>query len=466
MRFTLAVLASNGTANLIRLLKRGGGTSYPGLVAQKIDPTILSKLNAQLKRGSVLVTGTNGKTTTTALIQTILKQSGLKVLYNKTGANMLAGIIVSFLRAADALGKIEHDAAVIETDEGVFPQLCQTIHPELVVVTNFFRDQLDRYGELDKTISYIRMGLSKLPKGTKVLLNADDPMVVGLSGIEGLKYFYFGLEDPEIAFQEMNQTAEGKYCPRCGTMLGYRHYYYSHMGDYRCPNCGFSRPKPTYFSDNIQLMGLNGSQFQLHDTDSKGIEISTGLPGLYNVYNILAANAAGDILGIDQKSRQTAIKGFQSVFGRMERVQVQDKQIIMALVKNPAGWNEVMRTLFQHHGKYHLLIALNDQIPDGTDVSWIWDADAEQLSAVSSSITGFTISGSRAYDMAVRLKYAGLDLKAEQVEMDISKAWEKALVDTVPSGILVVIPNYTAMLALQEVMANQGYVKPYWEDKK
>jgi len=466
MRYTLAVLASNGSAKLIRLLKRGGGTSYPGLIAQRIDPNILSKLNAQLKRGSVIVTGTNGKTTTTALIQTILKQSGLKVLYNKTGANMLAGIIVSFLRAANALGKIEHDAAVIETDEGVFPQLCQTIHPELVVVTNFFRDQLDRYGELDKTISYIRMGLSKLPKGTKVLLNADDPMVVGLSGIEGLKYFYFGLEDKEIAFREMNQTAEGKYCPRCGTMLVYRHYYYSHMGDYSCPNCGFFRPEPTYFSDNIQLMGLNGSRFRLQETNGSSIEISTGLPGLYNIYNILASNAAGAILGMEQKSRQTAIKGFQSVFGRMERIQVQDKQIIMALVKNPAGWNEVMRTLFQHQGKYRLLIALNDQIPDGTDVSWIWDTDAEQLTAVSSSITGFTISGSRAYDMAVRLKYAGLDVTAEQVEMDIAKAWDKALENTLPSEILVVIPNYTAMLEFQEIMAGKGYVRPYWEDKK
>jgi len=466
MRFTLAVLAANGSAKLIRFLKRGGGTSYPGLIARKIDPTILSKLNGQLKRGSVLVTGTNGKTTTSALIHNILQQSGLKVVHNKTGANMLAGIAVSFLRAANVFGKLEHDAAVIETDEGIFPQLCQAIQPELVVVTNFFRDQLDRYGELDKTVSYIRLGLSRLPKGTKVLLNADDPIVVGLSGIEGLKYYYFGLEDREIAFKEMNQTAEGKFCPRCGTMLAYQHYYYSHMGEYRCPKCGFSRPNPTLSCDSIQLKGLKGSQFILREPGDQSIEILTGLPGLYNIYNILAANAAGAILGVDANTRQTAITAFQSVFGRMERIQVQDKQIIMVLVKNPAGWNEVMRTLFQHQGKYHLLIALNDQIPDGTDVSWIWDTDAEQLQLVTDSITGITISGSRAYDMAVRLKYAGLEIKPEQVELDLLKAWEKALAETLPHETLVVVPNYTSMLAFQGIMAQKGYVKPYWEDTK
>ena len=466
MRYTLAVLAANGSAKLIRFLKKGGGTSYPGLIARKVDPTILSKLNAQLKRGSVLVTGTNGKTTTTALIQNILQKSGLKVIYNKTGANMLAGIAVSFLRAANFFGKLEQDVAVIETDEGIFPQLCQAIQPELVVVTNFFRDQLDRYGELDKTVSYIRLGLSRLPKGTKVLLNADDPIVVGLSGIEGLKYYYFGLEDDEIAFKEMNQTAEGKFCPRCGTMLIYSHYYYSHMGEYSCPNCGFSRPTPNFTSSSIQLLGLNGSHFKLNQPGEQAMEISTSLPGLYNIYNILAANAAGAILEVNSNVRQTAITAFQSVFGRMERIRVQDKQIIMALVKNPAGWNEVMRTLFQHQGRYHLLIALNDQIADGTDVSWIWDTDAEQLQTVTSSIAGITISGSRAYDMAVRLKYAGLEITPDQVELNLLKAWEKALSETKPHETLVVIPNYTSMLALQEIMAQKGYVKPYWEDQK
>lgn len=466
MRFTLAVLAANGSAKLIRFLQRGGGTSYPGLLARKIDPTILSKLNAQLKRGSVLVTGTNGKTTTTALIQSILQKSGLKVLYNKTGANMLAGITVSFLRAANVFGKLEKDVAVIETDEGIFPQLCQAIQPELVVVTNFFRDQLDRYGELDKTVSYVRLGLSRLPKGTKVLLNADDPSVVGLAGIEGLKYFYFGLEDDEIAIKEMNQTAEGKFCPRCGAMLVYTQYFYSHMGVYNCPACGFSRPIPDFTGNSIRLLGLNGSQFKLNQPGERPIEITTSLPGLYNIYNILAANAAGAILEVDANLRQTAITAFQSVFGRMERIRVQDKQIIMALVKNPTGWNEVMRTLFQHQGRYHLLIALNDQIADGTDVSWIWDADAEQLQTTSSSIAGITISGSRAYDMAVRLKYAGLDITPDQVELNLLKAWEKAFSETKPNETLVVIPNYTTMLAFQEIMAKKGYVKPYWEEQK
>ena len=196
------------------------------------------------------------------------------------------------------------------------------------------------------------------------------------------------------------------------------------------------------------------------------MEISTSLPGLYNIYNILAANAAGAILEVNSNVRQTAITAFQSVFGRMERIRVQDKQIIMALVKNPAGWNEVMRTLFQHQGRYHLLIALNDQIADGTDVSWIWDTDAEQLQTVSSSIAGITVSGSRAYDMAVRLKYAGLEITPDQVELNLLKAWEKALSETKPHETLVVIPNYTSMLALQEIMAQKGYVKPYWEDQK
>lgn len=464
MRFQLAVLAAKLSSRLIQTLNLGGGTSYPGWIAQRIDHDVLSKLNQQLTRGSIFITGTNGKTTTTTLIRKMLEQSGHGVVHNKTGANLMAGITVSFLRNANLFGTIHKEAAVIETDEGIFPQLCEVIQPELVVVTNFFRDQLDRYGELDKTISYIRLGLTKLPVGSKVLLNADDPMVVGLSGIEGLQYFYFGINDPNMTVDEMHQIAEGKFCPRCGTMLEYQHYYFSHMGDYSCPNCGFHRPQPHFWADEVKLKGLLGSTVQLSSTSEPAQEIRSSLPGLYNIYNLLAAYAAAGIFGVSVAHRAKSIEEFQSVFGRMERIQANGKEVIMALVKNPTGWNEVMRTLFQHQGKYHLFIALNDQIPDGTDVSWIWDADAEQLLACLPSITGFTISGSRAYDMAVRLKYAGLDIPSNAVETDLERAWELAYSETDPDETLVIVPNYTAMLHLQAHMAKQGFVKPYWEE--
>lgn len=214
----------------------------------------------------------------------------------------------------------------------------------------------------------------------------------------------------------------------------------------------------------MKLKGLLGSTVQLSSTSEPAQEIRSSLPGLYNIYNLLAAYAAAGIFGVSVAHRAKSIEEFQSVFGRMERIQANGKEVIMALVKNPTGWNEVMRTLFQHQGKYHLFIALNDQIPDGTDVSWIWDADAEQLLACLPSITGFTISGSRAYDMAVRLKYAGLDIPSNAVETDLERAWELAYSETDPDETLVIVPNYTAMLHLQAHMAKQGFVKPYWEE--
>jgi len=464
MRYYLAVCAAKLTAHLIRSLKLGGGTSFPGKLAIKIDPTCLAELNRRLPLGSIVITGTNGKTTTAAMISSVLEQNQIEVVHNKTGANLLPGITASFLKSTDVFGNLHQDCAVIEADEAAFPVLCQVITPKIVIVTNFFRDQLDRFGELDKTVSFIRRGLAALPAGTIVLLNGDDPIVVGLTGIEGLDYHYFGIDDERFGHQSMEQTAEGKYCPRCGAMLQYDRYYYAHLGIYHCSACSFRRPLLDLSAANIRLNGLLGSEFTIQNAEGRQSQVKFQLPGLYNVYNALAAWSAVELLKVPPERLTEGISAFRHAFGRMERLEINGRTVIMALVKNPTGCNEVIRTFLQQEGKLHLLLALNDNYADGTDVSWIWDVDYEQLYTAAERIGSLTFSGTRAYDIALRVKYAGVDVQKEQVYPDLAIALAFAVQQTPLGELLLIMPNYTSMLGLRSIMAEKGYVQQYWEE--
>ncbi|MCE5195600.1 MAG: Mur ligase family protein [Negativicutes bacterium] len=464
MRYSLAVFVAKLAAGTIRRLKLGGGTSFPGQLANQIDPACLSELNRRLPLGSIVITGTNGKTTTAALISAVLEENRIKVVHNKTGANLLPGITASFLKSTDLFGHLHQDCAVIEADEAAFPLLCQAITPKIVIVTNFFRDQLDRFGELDKTVSFIRRGLTALPAGTTVFLNGDDPIVVGLAGVQGLDYHYFGIDDEKFGRQSMEQTAEGKYCPRCGAMLTYERYYYAHLGIYHCPACAFERPPLDLFATKIRLKGLLGSEFSIQNAAGRAVPVEFQLPGLYNVYNALAAWCAVEKMQIPPQRLAAGIAAFRHAFGRMERLEVAGRSVIMALVKNPTGCNEVIRTFLQQEGQLHLLLALNDNYADGTDISWIWDVDYEQLQTAADRLASLTFSGSRAFDMALRLKYAGLSLEKEQVIPDLATALAAAVQLTPVGEMLLIMPNYTSMLGLRSILAEQGYVQQYWEE--
>jgi len=447
----------------VRTFRLGAATTLPGKLARRVDPSILTRLSRSLPKGSVLVTGTNGKTTTTSLISQMGEKAGWSIIHNHGGANLIDGLTSPFVQRAGLGGSCAGDIAFMETDEAVVPRAVSEIQPRGLVVTNFFRDQLDRFGELDKTVSLVRKGVQALPAWSTVYLNADDPLVASLRERADLQYVFFGLQAPEMGAKEMLQSSEAQVCPRCGANLSYHFFYYAHHGDYYCTTCGFSRPKPTVYASDIALHGLKGSTLNLHN-ESSVFRVSVQLPGMYNLYNVLAATAVATGLEIASSDMKHALQHLPPAFGRMETLQVSGREMTIALVKNPTGCNEVLRTFLEDGRDLYLLMALNDNTADGTDISWIWDVDMEQLAKAASRIRSLTLTGQRAPELAVRLKYAGVHVQQQDIIPTLEAAFQRAL-QTVPEGCMMqVMPTYTAMLALREHFVRSGYATQYWKE--
>jgi len=456
---SLAVAAGKVTAATIRRLGRGGGTTLPGRVSMRIDSHALQKLSATLPKGSILVAGTNGKTTTATLLRGILGAAGIEVVANRAGSNLVWGLTASIIEQAGLGGAARGEAGVFEVDEAVLPAAVEAIAPRLVVVTNLFRDQLDRYGELESSSAAISSALAALPSAATALLCADDPRVAALAGGLRARTLFYGIDDGAVGETEVPHAADSRFCPRCGAPFDFTRVFAGHLGHYRCPSGDFSRPDPDISAGRVEFDGLEGQRVELRGLGLEEAALEVPLSGIYNTYNIVAAAAAARLFGVEATVVAPALSHFRPAFGRLEKVDVEGRGVRLMLAKNPAGFNEVLRAARTLGEGRHFAVLLNDRIADGRDVSWIWDVDFELLADADSVVVG----GDRALDMLVRLKYAGLSPARVVVGGDPPATLDAIIAASARGDEVFVLPTYTAMLGLRAEMADRGYLEPFWK---
>ena len=456
-RLALKIPIARAFGAAARATGRGGGTSLPGRVLLRLEPQAIHELASRLTAGSAVISATNGKTTTAAVAATILERAGRTLVHNRAGANMAGGIASTLLTAARPGGEIAGDTGLFEVDEFWLGAVTEQVHPRAILLANLFRDQLDRYGELETIADRWGRVVAELDDSTALVLNADDPLIADLGrGRENV--VYFGVDDNELALAEMQHASDSKHCRRCGAPYHYDAIYLGHLGHYHCDNCGQRRPAPSVRAERITLRGTDSASFELMTPEGER-SVSLALPGLYNVYNALAATALCMSLGIGLDVIVEGLQSATAAFGRAETVPIGDTTVQLLLVKNPAGANEVLRTLGLESDRLEVLAILNDNIADGRDVSWVWDADFELLSR---RVRTITCSGTRAAELAVRLKYAGVPESALTVIPSLSEALDHALAGAGTNRIFA-LPTYTALLELRAELAARGHVSPYWE---
>jgi lipid II isoglutaminyl synthase (glutamine-hydrolysing) len=464
-------LAVARAVGAVSRLRGGGASSAPGKVLMRLDPNAIGELGARLSRGSVLVSATNGKTTTSAILAAILERAGVSLVNNQSGANMAGGIASTLLAAARRKGEIAGELGLFEVDELWLDSLAAQLHPRAILLGNLFRDQLDRYGELETIADRWDAAVNRMPthpaRESVLVLNADDPAVADLGRQHDAPVVYFGVEDDSLALAGMAHAADAKHCRNCGAPYVFDAVYLGHLGHYHCPSCGQARPAPTVTATHVTLEGVHAARFTLR-TPTGEAEVALSLPGLYNVYNALAAAALATALEVGLPEIVAGLQGTKAAFGRAETVLLEldagsHRELQILLVKNPAGANEVLRTLALEPGEHDLLGILNDKIADGRDVSWIWDADFELLAG---RIRRATCSGTRAPELALRLKYAGIDPSRIRVQADLPSALREAaadgLVGSDSTAPLYALPTYTAMLALRELLVARGEARSAW----
>jgi lipid II isoglutaminyl synthase (glutamine-hydrolysing) len=458
--FRAKLAAARATGVLSRRSGRGGGTTLPGRVLLRMAPDAISRLGAGLTAGSTLVSATNGKTTTCGMIAAALEAAGREPVHNRAGSNMTWGV-------ATALLSQRGDEGLFEVDEAWLPKVARELEPRLVVLSNLFRDQLDRYGELETLADEWAAMVAERAGRTQFVLNADDPLIADLGRDRDLArrpgVTYFGIGDRSQALPELQHAHDAKHCRRCGAPYSYERAFVGHLGHYSCPSCEADRPDPEVVAHGIRLRGMEGSDVSV-TTPAGDVELSLPLPGLYNVYNALAALTAALQLGVDLETAAAGLASTEAAFGRVETIEVAGKPVSILLIKNPAGANEVLRTVRLEGGGngtgaagIDLWIALNDRIADGRDVSWVWDADFELLRG---HVARVVCAGTRAPEIAVRLKYAGLDPEAITVEEGIEPSLDRAVAGA-PERLFA-LPTYTALLELRTLLASRGLARDYW----
>lgn len=435
----------------------GGGTALPGLVAEKICPSLLSELAPRFSNGVILITGTNGKTTTARLIANVLKAKGYKVIHNFTGSNLTRGILAQILQEADIRGNFSADFGVFEVDEATSGKAAQALKPRLILVTNLFRDQLDRYGELDKVASIVASSLNYAREW--VILNGDDPLVTSLAeNAEAGKIFY-GIDAPELSLSR--GVIDLHHCPRCDEELSFSVRFYGHLGEYICPECAYKRPVLDIYASHIELGDDFSLRFQIN-CRGKLASVHSPLYGIFNVYNLVSALSVFEALGFELETTIQSLEQITSAFGRLERFFLDSRECIIFLAKNPVGFSINLETVKRDKAMKNLLIILNDNLADGTDTSWIWDVDFEILG--EEDFRFIICSGIRAEDMALRLKYADIPQERLEVINDIKSAFQRAVAQTTPTERLYILPNYTAMLDLRSHLSREGILKEFWKE--
>jgi UDP-N-acetylmuramyl tripeptide synthase len=421
----------------------------------RMAPDAIARLGKRLDRGSALISATNGKTTTAGMIAAALEADGRHPVHNRAGSNMTWGVATALLEQRGTEG-------LFEVDEAWLPKVATQLEPSLIVLGNLFRDQLDRYGEMETLAAEWGKTVAARVGRSRFALNADDPAIADLGRDEGGEaragVIYFGIDDATQALPELQHAFDAKHCRRCGHPYAYERAFVGHLGHYSCPNCGATRPRPDVAATAIELRGMSGSLVSLR-TPQGELELSLPLPGLYNVYNALAAVTAALELGVAQGTIADSLQTMRAAFGRVETIAIDSSQLSILLIKNPAGANEVLRTLMLEAGeeKLDLWLGLNDRIADGRDVSWIWDADFELLAG---GVRRVVCAGTRAPEMALRLKYAGWPERSIEVVPEIEGSLDRALSET-PKRLFA-LPTYTALLELRKLLADRGLAKEFW----
>jgi UDP-N-acetylmuramyl tripeptide synthase len=457
------VAAARFVGQAVRASCRGGGTSLPGKVLLRLDPLAIGALAARLPAGSAVISATNGKTTTAAMVASVLSGAGISLVHNMSGANMAGGIASTLIDATRGDG-MSGELGLFEVDEFWLGQVVSELSPRALLLANLFRDQLDRYGELDSIADRWATVVAAQAGHAQLVLNADDPLIADLGrGQTGVSYF--GVEDPGMALAAMQHAADSTHCRRCGSPYLYSAVYLGHLGLYSCPRCGNERPRPDVSATDVTLLGTRAASFTLTGPTGS-VRVEMALPGLYNVYNALGAAALCLQLGASLEQIAAGLARTAAAFGRAENVAVGDRDLQLLLIKNPAGANEVLRTLALEPGEIDLLGVLNDRVADGRDVSWIWDADWE---LVAGKLATATCSGTRAAELALRLKYAGVPLERITVLPALGEALDHALAVATPvlgdgRPQLYAVPTYTAMLALRRELVSRGHVGAYWQE--
>jgi len=452
MRLAAEIAVARAVGALSRRTGRGGGTTLPGKILLRLDDGAVRGLASRIEEGVAIVSATNGKTTTSALAARILGE-GRSLAFNASGANLLSGVTATLLANRGA------SLGLLEVDEAALPDVAARVAPRALLLGNLVRDQLDRYGELETLAARWRTMAAALPAATALIVNADDPVLGGLArGWAGV--IAYGVDDPAHARAALQHAADSTHCVVCGAPYDYAAAYVGHLGDYRCPRCGDSRLPLDVAARAIELDGLDSVSFDLV-TPQGTRRVRLPLPGVYNVYNAVGAAALCHALGVGLDDIVRGLEGALPAWGRFERIEMDGKTVVLLLVKNPAGANEAVRTVLAGGGRTEVaLVALNDQTADGRDVSWIWDVDYEPL---AEGLTRLVASGDRAAELALRFRYGGLAEDAIDVEPDLERALDCALALTPTGGRLIVLPTYTAMLALREIAAARGHVRNFWE---
>jgi UDP-N-acetylmuramyl tripeptide synthase len=441
LRFKTAVTTSKFISFILKKVLGSPASALPGKVAMSIDPNFLQVLDERCHR-KVIVTGTNGKTTTNNLLAHIIKGDFDHVLANLRGANMPQGLASAFLNDLQD----EYDWGLFEVDEGSFQEVIEYIKPDYVIITNFFRDQLDRYGEIEKAFQDISDALE--PLDTTLILNADDPLVSNFKKL-GKKCVFYGVGENEFS-GEQGGVVESLFCPECSSRLNYDFFNYGQLGKYSCPDCGFHNPEPEYEVTRIQYHNP-GYEFYFK-TKNSNMNTHFSYEGIYNSYNCCAALAVALEIGMDSDIVSERIKNFEYYLGRMETFKFPNKLVKVVLVKNPIGLGEVLNSLALDKRKKSILLVLNDNPADGTDISWIWDAEVENIQNVK-NLNQVTCSGRRAEDMALRLKYAEYHLNNIRIDHNLDSALENILNEKVE--IVYILPTYTAVFHIRELIMSR-----------
>lgn len=416
-------------SRFLRFTNLGNGSTWPGHIALGLNKNFIHEMLSNSRLKVILIAGTNGKTTTAKLIRTVLEENGMKVIQNQSGANLLNGIASALILQSDISGKLRYDFAIFEIDENSLPLILKELHPKYLLLLNLFRDQLDRYGEIDEIARKWRKALETVSAETTLILNADDSMVTYLGNNAKEKALYFGLENKGYGKVSLEHAADSIYCPACSTKLIYKTIFYSHLGVWHCKGCGLKRPTKNLISD-----------FSFYP-----------LSGAYNVSNTLAAVSVLKQIGLNDKQIIEGFRKFKPAFGRQEKIVYKGKNIQIFLSKNPAGFNESMRTI-DKLGARTVLMILNDRIPDGRDVSWIWDIDLPKFQNI-------LVAGDRMYDMALRIKY---EAKSQNYNSNLKTyenlkvAIDEGLKDIRENETFYILPTYTAMLEIRKIMTGKG----------
>jgi UDP-N-acetylmuramyl tripeptide synthase len=461
LRLALALAMGKGLGAAGRLLNIGGGTSFPGAIARHIDPLVLEKVAAASPARKAVITGSNGKTTTCRMLAAIAQNSGVSVAQNRSGANLLHGVTSVAVREADMRGRMDARLLLLEVDEATMRQAVPEVAPDMILVTNIFRDQLDRFGELYSMARMLGAAVESLPPQASVVFNGDDPLVASLASHAVARRLNYGLRVADAGAEVPEHAADTIRCVRCLHPLAYRRVYMSHLGDYECPECGASRPDLDIAVTAMAASPDGGTDAKV-ETPAGTMRVHVPLPGLHNVYNAAAAIAGAFALEtLDPASAPSALEGLRPAFGRLEEIKADDRLVVLSFVKNPTSYNTTLRLILQRPGPKHVLAAHSNTAVDGEDFAWLWDVDLEDLVP---DLASLVVSGTRAEEVALRLKYAGAQPEQMRVIPAHQAALDAALSRVPPDEPLYILAGYTPMREFRRIMQRRGWVQPFWEE--